>query len=210
MSRKDESRLMKLIEHFSAEIAESDAILDVGCCSGFVVSKFRAMGKKAFGIDISIKGNAIPYCHNGDARDISRFGSRRFDLVLCIEVIEHLDAKGQKAALREICRVAKSGATVIFTTPNGHDEHRNPEHLACFGSPSDFHRFLWGYFEEVHIYGSGMSRPAIERALRPLAHKFLRKPVNAIADKFYGTNNFYYDAPAADGCDGMVAVCRKR
>lgn len=99
-----------------------DAILDVGCGEGFTLSKLKeaGLGRRLEGIeyldtaialgkkerpDIAIKKGSIyklPYKDN------------TFDLVLCTEVLEHLEEP--EKALEELVRVSKKH--VLLTVPN--------------------------------------------------------------------------------------------
>src|ERR1700675_1482354 len=71
---------------------EPKAVLDVGCAKGFLVEALRDRGVEAFGIDIS------PYAISEVRPDIRHFCrvasavepfDRRYDLIICIEVLEH-------------------------------------------------------------------------------------------------------------------------
>ena len=99
-----------------------DSILDVGCGEGFTLNRFseNKVGKKLEGIEynksaiqlgqkiypnIKIKqGNiySLPYEDNS------------FDLVLCTEVLEHLEEP--KKALKELVRVSKK--YLVISVPN--------------------------------------------------------------------------------------------
>ena len=99
-----------------------DSILDVGCGEGFTLNRLKenGIGKRLEGIeylqaaidlgkktypDIKItKGNIyeLPYKDNS------------FDLVLCTEVLEHLEKPGD--ALKELVRVSKK--YLVISVPN--------------------------------------------------------------------------------------------
>lgn len=86
-------------------------VLDVGCGLGWGVRDLRAMGKKAYGIDIS--DGPIPiwkewginkYCKVASA-DLIPFEDNRFDLVICTDVLEHIPCEAVPGVLREMLRV---------------------------------------------------------------------------------------------------------
>jgi 2-polyprenyl-3-methyl-5-hydroxy-6-metoxy-1,4-benzoquinol methylase len=90
-----------------------ESILDVGCGEGFTLKKLKDnhIGKKFEGIDnldsaIAIGNKVHPdiTIKNGDIYDIS-YKDNSFDLVLCTEVLEHLE--DPEKALKELKRVTK-------------------------------------------------------------------------------------------------------
>jgi len=97
-------------------------LLDVACGTGPWLSAAAALGAIPAGIDISQK--ALDICqgtlpkaelHCGPAEQLP-FGDQQFDVISCLGALEHfLDPL---AALREMVRVAKPGATFILLVPN--------------------------------------------------------------------------------------------
>lgn len=92
------------------------SILDVGCGSSPIISKYP----NAIGIDID--ENKIDFMKKkyknrfeiGNVLDIS-FPDNNFDLVICSEVIEHVNGI---LAMQELRRVTKINGHVIISTPN--------------------------------------------------------------------------------------------
>jgi SAM-dependent methyltransferase len=81
-------------------------VLDAGCAMGFLVEALRAQGVEAWGVDVS--DYAISQVHPS-VRAFCAVGSitapfeRTYDLITCIEVLEHLDkAEGQRA-IENLC-----------------------------------------------------------------------------------------------------------
>src|SRR5262245_13552849 len=70
-------------------------ILDAGCALGFLVQALRQRGAEAFGIDISqfaigqVDPTIKPYCR---VRSVTQVLPRHYDLIVCIEVLEHMPA----------------------------------------------------------------------------------------------------------------------
>jgi len=97
-------------------------ILDVGCGEGFTLIKFKefGIGKRLKGVDISENaisvGKMLYPCLNlskGDVYDL-RYKDNSFDLVVCSEVLEHLD--NPRRALREVLRVTRKFC--LLSVPN--------------------------------------------------------------------------------------------
>ena len=95
-----------MAERIRSDIAPRRA-LDAGCAIGLLVERLRARGIDAEGIDISTY--AIEQAHES-VRPHCRVGSltselpRSYDLIVCIEVLEHLAADDAAAALANMCR----------------------------------------------------------------------------------------------------------
>lgn len=98
------------------------SILDAGCGEGFTLDilKNRKIGKKLTGFDfleeaIGIGKKLHPELNllTGDIYNIS-FKDNSFDLVICTEVLEHLE--NPEKALKELRRVTKE--YVLISVPN--------------------------------------------------------------------------------------------
>ena len=85
------------------------SVLDVGCAIGLLVEALRLRGVEAYGVDVS--EYAISQVHPS-IRDFCRLGlatesfGRRYDLIVCIEVLEHLPPEQAQAAVANFCRHA--------------------------------------------------------------------------------------------------------
>jgi SAM-dependent methyltransferase len=94
-------------------------ILDIGCGAG---STLKELGKKGRGYGMDVSPRAVGYCLErgidsvclGDASRLP-YGDGLFDLITSIDVLEHV--KDDVDAMREMRRVAKPGAVIIFTVP---------------------------------------------------------------------------------------------
>lgn len=97
-------------------------VLDVGCAYGFMLEKFPDAFEK-FGIDISEYAIAeakkrlpVATLKVGGAEDGLPFPENFFDIVICNDVIEHLE--NPRAALENIRKVLKVGGILYVNTPN--------------------------------------------------------------------------------------------
>ena len=82
-------------------------VLDAGCAKGFLVEALRDRGVEAYGIDLS------EYAISQVRRDIQRYCrvaslvdpiAERFDLIVCIEVLEHIPEEIARQVIANLCR----------------------------------------------------------------------------------------------------------
>lgn len=82
--------------------------LDVGCAKGFLVEAMRDLGVAAEGIDISqaaldeVREDIRPFCRRGSSDDKSLYIGR-YDVIACIEVVEHLSPEMGIETIRLMC-----------------------------------------------------------------------------------------------------------
>jgi hypothetical protein len=121
-------------------------VLDAGCAMGFLVEALRTRGVEAWGIDIS--EYAISQVHER-VRDFCSVGSvtaplpRRYDLITCIEVLEHLPKAEAEAAVANFC--VHTDDILFSSSPNDFAEptHQNvqpPEYWAGLFAQHGFYR----------------------------------------------------------------------
>lgn len=111
-------------------------VLDAGCALGLLVESLRTRGVDAEGIDVS--DYAIQQAHES-VRQHCRVGSiagelpRRYDLIVCIEVTEHMPADQAEAAIANLCRHTDDILFSSSPTDYGEATHVNvrpPEYWA--------------------------------------------------------------------------------
>lgn len=98
-------------------------ILDAGCATGHLVAALRDLGVEAYGLDISeyaisvVREDIKPYCFVGSLTErLPQNMPQRYDLVVTIEVLEHLYAEDGKAAIKNICNLSDN---ILFcSTPD--------------------------------------------------------------------------------------------
>jgi SAM-dependent methyltransferase len=116
-----------------AGVRDGARMLDAGCGTGRNLQEFGRLGP-ATGVDPSPE--AIDFCRQRGIEGVTRgtiehleFHNGAFDLILATDVLEHL--RDDRAALRELRRVAAPGANLLCTVPayrwlwSGHDEEHH-------------------------------------------------------------------------------------
>lgn len=98
------------------------SILDVGCGNGSFLNYLSSPGKfhRLTGIDLS--DEALKYVRTEKVKGKSSelpFTDKEFDLVMCLEVLEHLSVEDYELTLNEIMRVGRQ--FIIISVPNCED-----------------------------------------------------------------------------------------
>jgi GT2 family glycosyltransferase/2-polyprenyl-3-methyl-5-hydroxy-6-metoxy-1,4-benzoquinol methylase len=120
---------------------------DAGCGMGFLVEALWDRGVEASGRDISdyaigqVRPDAREYCHVGSVADPIE---GRYDLVVCIEVVEHLDETQADRAIEQL--TAASDRVLFSSTPNDFGE---PTHRTVRPAIYWLHRFARHGFAPV-------------------------------------------------------------
>jgi SAM-dependent methyltransferase len=123
-------------------------VFAVGCAKGFLVEALRDRSVQAFGLDISpyaisqVREDLRLYCWVGSALDLF---PQRYDLIVCIEVLEHLSRPDAESAVATLCRYADD---VLFSsTP---DDLTEPTHVTV--QPVEYWAELFahhGFYREM-------------------------------------------------------------
>jgi SAM-dependent methyltransferase len=132
-------------------------VLDAGCAMGFLVECLRERGVDAHGIDIS--SYAIDQVHES-ARSFCRVGSIAedlggdYDLIVSIEVAEHMPERDGQRAIANIC--AHTSDVLFSSSPI---DHREPTHVNVH--PPEYWAELFarqGFYRDVD-YDAGFILP---------------------------------------------------
>lgn len=100
-------------------------VLDAGCAMGLLVEALRSRGVEAYGVDISsyaidrVHESVRPFCRLGSIVDPFPSGER-YDLIVSIEVLEHMRPNEAERALDNICR--HTDDVIFSSTPNDYRE----------------------------------------------------------------------------------------
>lgn len=100
------------------------AALDIGCGAGLVCEPLARLGAEVTGVDAAAENIAAASAHaEGVGLDIRYMAGEvgaldigTFDLVTCVEVIEHVADK--RAFLRDVAARLAPGGLLILSTPN--------------------------------------------------------------------------------------------
>ncbi len=118
----------KVISDAIINVIKPAAVLDVGCAKGYLVSLLNEYGIDAYGVDISSyavsmsQGNIKNKLKVVDIeKDSMPFTDSQFDLVVILEVLEHLSRFDH--LLNEAKRIVKKGGHILITTPSPWGRH---------------------------------------------------------------------------------------
>lgn len=139
-------------------------VLDAGCAMGFLVEALVQRGVDAYGVDVS--EYAISQVDES-VRDRCRVHSlaepldRRYDLISCIEVVEHIPPEEGEAALDTLC--AATDRLLLSTTPHDYREatHVNvqpPEDWSAALAQRGFYRDVERDFSYISPWAALYSR----------------------------------------------------
>lgn len=112
-------------------VPEGSSVLDIGCGTGFMLEallpRYDAWGLEP---DPAVRARGRPAVRTcvlpGDTGDLSALGDRRFDLVLLLDVLEHIE--DDAGALRSAMSARAPGGLLLLTVPGApelwsrHDE----------------------------------------------------------------------------------------
>lgn len=145
-------RLIDLLLSFGVDY-EQQRVADIGCGTGGLLKALqtRFQIKSLTGFEYSEKAleiarsqvPGVEFCYF----DIYEGTTRKFDVIFCIEVLEHL--LHPDTALRNVVHMLADSGTVLVTIPNGRidtfDGHIN------FWSPESWNAFLKNQCEDLSI-----------------------------------------------------------
>lgn len=121
LERRMMNSFLRSIDEFTTTAGPPASILEVGVGEGHILRRLttRYPSSAAVGIDLPDEHLAKIWEQEGVPAEVGdvtnlRFPDRSFDLVLAIEVLEHVGEPDR--ALREICRVA--AGTVVLSVPH--------------------------------------------------------------------------------------------
>ncbi len=158
------SHLMRY--YFALQFAVNKVALDAGCGAGYGCNLLATVAKKVTGIDYSQE--AIDYAKKHYSRSNLKlrtmnllaldFNEDTFDLVTCLEVIEHI--REDHTLLKKISHILKPNGVLVMSTPNQltdrlHMKSINTKTLSHINlmSPKKFRTRLSKFFPIVELYG---------------------------------------------------------
>jgi ubiquinone/menaquinone biosynthesis C-methylase UbiE len=105
---------MRYIEKFLSKVPKTNKILDVGCGQGLLVKEFRNKGYDIVGVDAFYENDFV------EKQDIfdNNYEDDTFDLILCLDVIEHFSFDKQELLVKELTRIVKPSGKIVWSIPN--------------------------------------------------------------------------------------------
>ena len=102
-------------------------VLDAGCAMGYLVAALRDRGVEAYGVDISeyaiskVREDIKQYCAVGSLTEsLPACLPRQYDLVVTIEVLEHMYEEDGRKAIQNLCTL--SDRIIFSSTPDDFTE----------------------------------------------------------------------------------------
>lgn len=105
---------VRMIEEILDSLPRETKIVDLGCGEGLLVERYRDQGYDIRGFDLNYQSAHVT---RADLLNLD-LAEGSVDLVLTLDVIEHLNFADQVLALDEIHRILKPGGRLIATMPN--------------------------------------------------------------------------------------------
>jgi len=143
---------------WAAAVVAGHEVLDAGCGVGYGTEMLAEAGaSRVVGLDASEEAVEDAVFRAGASGefvvgDLERmpFATRSFDVVVCFEAIEHVDAVD--LALDELRRVLRPDGVLILSSPNRHVYMPgNPYHVHEY-TPGELHSALAARFRNVALY----------------------------------------------------------
>jgi GT2 family glycosyltransferase len=104
-----------IADHIANDL-QPKTVFDAGCAMGFLVEALRERGVEAYGMDISeyaienVHESVKPYCWVGS---VTEPFPQKYDLIVNIEVLEHLHKPDSEKALVNLCQYADN---ILFSS----------------------------------------------------------------------------------------------
>lgn len=167
-------RYEEILDRFEP-LRKTNRLLDVGSGSAFFAEIALKRGWEVYGTEltdatISLAEKKGLNMSKGRLEDV-QFEANSFDLVVCIEVIEHISFP--QSFTSEIHRVLRSGGAVYISTPNfdsllrrklkgQYDVINYPNHLSYFTAKTLNSLFTSNGFKKESLVTNGISRTRVK------------------------------------------------
>jgi ubiquinone/menaquinone biosynthesis C-methylase UbiE len=175
---KKDNNLKRILKTMSLIPNGVKTILDVGCKEGVLINQLHHKGYDCTGIDIDKESLKKVKCKKKvmDSTNLD-FKDKSFDIVICCEVLEHLDNVALSKTLSEIQRVSKD--FILITTPYKEDLRSNftkcthclstyniYNHMRSFNEKSFKHLFSLFSLKKANGFVSTKKQNYFERFLK--------------------------------------------
>lgn len=186
LSHHDDARVRIVTAAIPADV---DSLLDVGCGNGLFLNYLVTSGrsfKRLHGVDRSLTALKYVEVESSQASIESLpFEDQSFDLVTCMEVIEHLPGDIYATALNELQRIARK--YVLISVP--HDQDLSIGQSRCVSCHCtfnhDYHMRSFDFASMKTLLGSEFVCERVfpvgtERMLRPWAARTMERTKRAL------------------------------
>lgn len=115
----------KVMMTIFALLGKPTSMLDLGCGDGTMVKMAKGLGIGAVGVDILDTADVVH-----DLTTPLELGEKTFDLILCIEVAEHLPKSAASTLMWSIGRYAHPNSRLVFSAAmpgQGGNNHLNEQ-----------------------------------------------------------------------------------
>lgn len=107
-------RKLLWVDGILERIPKDARILDAGAGEGALVERYRERGWDVVGVDAACESAHV---RRADLLALP-FEAETFDVVLCLDVLEHVDLLLQPRAVSELARVMKRSGRLVLSVPN--------------------------------------------------------------------------------------------
>lgn len=138
--------IVNFLEFFT--LLRGKRILDFGCGKGFLIDYFLKAEGEVWALDysdesiksVNEKFNGTYNWHGGLIGHGEKlpYDDNSFDVIVCVETIEHVHDQYLSIMFRELFRILKPGGNFLLTTPN--DEVLEDNLIYCPSCEITFHR----------------------------------------------------------------------
>lgn len=119
----------RIAGHLRRHVGAGQRVLDLGCGMGFLCRHLADIGAEVWAADASVEAVAATNARNAGVSGFRgaatvaemRADGRRFDRVVSVEVVEHLDDAGLAAFLDAVRALLEDDGLAVITTPNEED-----------------------------------------------------------------------------------------
>lgn len=182
--KKIHPRVKKLLQQI--EVNKSTKILDVGCGRGDIILYLGRNSKEAIGVDYSREAIELANSTKKNFSNIMQkkvrfevmniktlsFSDNYFDVVICIDVLEHLCKNEANQALREIKRVLKKDGVLFLQT--------------------GINKLLYDFAYKYYIFPVNKIITGIDKFLREIKYESLPQDPRTIDEKRQHVNEPTY------------------
>ena len=160
----------QLLRRLRNQLKKESVVLDYACGVGALSGLLLESGHKVAAADMSpesvakvrAKYDGLPNWIGGFLVSELLKAGRKFDVIMLIEIIEHVDTAALASIIDDVRRLLRPGGLVVVTTPN--EEDLSVETVYCPCCNSTFHRW-----QHVRSWSAGdVAKLFVDNGMVPL------------------------------------------